>query len=256
MSYGAILGQVPPAAALLGLYVWRRRSYQKRTTPEITAASSSEYAGSTYKCGGSYSVDYETGMFSGLTVSATSVSDIGTGWYFWPGTATSSSVMFQVVSSGVNKYNAMPIVGDWEVVQSSSQSAYPNSGVSGGYEYQYLGPSDSLIYGFDKAKIETGSYDGVGGFGSSAPNILTLNEEPKLFFLSEQRYDGPMAWVLFGGRNEALMISFTPNMTGAGGGQQAPLVSKNGKTLSWYSTANEIAQYNRAGYKYDYLAIS
>ena len=73
-------------------------------------------------------------------------------------------------------------VGDWEYIRSSDRSAYPDSGVQDGYEYQYLGvPFENLLY---ISKIETGSYIGTGKYGKSNPNSLTFGFEPKIVFLT------------------------------------------------------------------------
>lgn len=74
------------------------------------------------------------------------------------------------------------IVEDWEYVQSSDRSAYPDSGKQDGYEYEYIGiPFDNAV---GAPKIEIGSYIGTGTYGVDNPNSLALNFIPKvmLFF--------------------------------------------------------------------------
>lgn len=51
-------------------------------------------------------------------------------------------------------------ISEWEYLYSSSRSIYPDGGIVGGYEYQYLGvPYDNAV---GAPKVETGSYVGTG----------------------------------------------------------------------------------------------
>lgn len=71
--------------------------------------------------------------------------------------------------------------GDWEYVQSSNRSAYPDSGEQDGYEYEYMGiPFDNAV---NSPKIETGSYVGTGKYGVDNPNSLTFSFIPKIVWL-------------------------------------------------------------------------
>lgn len=55
------------------------------------------------------------------------------------------SSYYQVFMQG-QQVSVQTVVGDWEYVCSSSRSAYPDSGITDGYEYQYLGiPFDKMI---------------------------------------------------------------------------------------------------------------
>ena len=79
---------------------------------------------------------------------------------------------------------------DWEYVQSNNRNAYPDSGESGGYEYEFLGkPLDNAV---TAPKIETGSYIGTETYGASNPNSLTFYFEPKLIVVttSSELYKG------------------------------------------------------------------
>ena len=73
------------------------------------------------------------------------------------------------------------IPGDWEFLQSFDRDAYPDSGEQDGYEYQYLGvPFENAV---TAPKIATGSYTGTGTYGSSNPNSLTFEFDPKIVFV-------------------------------------------------------------------------
>ena len=80
-------------------------------------------------------------------------------------------------------------VGEWEYLQSSTRSAYPDSGTQDGYEYEYLGvPFDNAV---TAPKIETGSYIGTGTYGQANPNTLTFGFVPKFVWIYEWlRSDG------------------------------------------------------------------
>lgn len=65
-----------------------------------------------------------------------------------------------------------------EFLHSSDRSAYPDSGGSGGYEYEYLGkPFDNAV---TAPKIAIGSYIGTGLYGTANPNSLTFEFIPKI----------------------------------------------------------------------------
>lgn len=71
--------------------------------------------------------------------------------------------------------------GDWEYLQSSTRSAYPDSGTQDGYEYEYLGiPFDNAV---TAPKIETGRYEG-SGYGPSNPTSITFSFIPKVVILA------------------------------------------------------------------------
>ena len=68
-------------------------------------------------------------------------------------------------------------IGEWEYVRSSDRETYPDSGESGGYEYQFLGiPFDNAV---EAPKIATGSYVGTGTYGASNPTEIYCDFPPK-----------------------------------------------------------------------------
>ena len=69
-------------------------------------------------------------------------------------------------------------IGEWDYVRSSDRNAYPDSGIQGDYEYQFLGiPFDNAV---EAPKIATGSYVGTGTYGEDNPNSLTFDFEPRI----------------------------------------------------------------------------
>lgn len=107
------------------------------------------------------------------------------------------------------------------------------------------------------AKIQTGTYTGTGTAGSSNPNSLTFNFEPKLVFIysvQTQLEDTTQhirhAFYVYGGQ---MMI--TDSYQGTGGSNR---VTINGNTMSWYNnnaSANAALQLNTSGAQYAYGAI-
>ena len=135
--------------------------------------------------------------------------------------------------------------GDWQYLHSSDRSAYPDSGTSGGYEYEYLGiPFDNAV---TAPKIETGSYVGTGTYGDANPNTLTFGFAPKLVIIYErsQNRDGQTVSVnsddtaVVFTYNAVIRFNAASNSRGAG-----IVVTRSDKTLNWYSTISYSAQLN------------
>lgn len=164
--------------------------------------------------------------------------------YDWSGGGTTLFMFKQEYAylvSSKQKY----VYGDWEYVQSSSRSAYPDSGEKDGYEYQYLGvPFDNAVNsGIPGVQIETGSYVGTGTNGKSAPNSLTFGFEPKFVFITQNNDYSSFAFLLYGSAQAA-------------SSQNGNIYSTfSGKTVRWYSTYGDIYQLNDKGITYCYLAI-
>ena len=160
--------------------------------------------------------------------------------------STTGSFWEAVAGSLIKRTATLVPAGDWEYVRSSSRSAYPDSGVSDGYEYEYLGiPLENAVTGF---KMETGSYTGTGLYGEANPVTLTFQHTPQIVFLNLQEaahYNSiPQYYILFRGLTRVTTYGASGTM----------LVSWDGKTVSWYSTkANE--QMNNQGTVYKYMAI-
>lgn len=132
--------------------------------------------------------------------------------------------------------------GDWEYLQSSDRSAYPDSGTQDGYEYEYLGiPFDNAV---TAPKIATGSYVGNGAYGSANPNRLTFGFAPQLVILPHvDDYNGCPEHVMFyaGTRNYNIANGITETL--------------EGRELIWYSTMSADEQFNESGRTYHYVAI-
>lgn len=142
--------------------------------------------------------------------------------------------------------------GDWEYLQSSTRSAYPDSGTQDGYEYEYLGiPFDNAVKGM---KTDIGSYVGTGTYGADNPNTLTMKFEPKFVIFWQGSIGSsvvdvystnPFYWIYNG--DKMFPTSSTNNYN--------CFVTLNGITLTWYSPRNKYAQYNDETKEYHYVAI-
>lgn len=173
--------------------------------------------------------------------------------YFVPATANA-----QVTDSGNIRYISIEcqdvttelVFGDWEYIQSSNRSAYPDSGEQDGYEYQYLGiPFENAV---GAPKIETGSYTGTGTYGSSnPPNTLEFHFKPLMVVVVA---DGPgmlkLGTVFIQGqaRNQGIGTAYS-----SGSGLDLT-VSWSGNSVSWYD-GDEDRQLNTSGVTYWYCAI-
>lgn len=154
--------------------------------------------------------------------------------------------------------------GDWEYVQSSSRSAYPDSGTSGGYEYEYLGiPLDNAVSG---VKIETGSYVGTGTYGQANPNTLTFGFVPQMLVVMNADSGGVVTWASLYARGflatrevKSVVANVYDNYTKIVFEQ----ITWNEKTVSWYasipsgsaSDLNANCQLNENNVTYCYFAI-
>ena len=140
--------------------------------------------------------------------------------------------------------------GEWEYVQSSDRNAYPDSGESGGYEYQFLGiPLDNAV---EAPRIATGSYVGTGTYGASNPNTLTFEFEPKAVFIfgTKASNDTGTSMMYFWGDS-----SFTLIYASYSGAQPSGTASVSGNAMSWYDTSQADYQCNKSGRTYNYVAI-
>ena len=110
---------------------------------------------------------------------------------------------------------------------------------------------------FGCAKIQTGNYVGTGTSGSSSPNSLTFDFEPKMVFITpETRNSGnallSTAWVIF---TQTDMMGYSYANTTFGGGNYLRMTPNWGKTLRWWSTYDAGSQGNTSGATYRYWAF-
>ena len=164
------------------------------------------------------------------------------------GNSSDVPVIAKVVSTGL----AVIPASDWQYLRSSNRNAYPDSGIQGGYEYEYLGvPLDNAV---TAPEIETGSYIGTGTYGASNPNSLTFDFVPRFFTVgSLEPISNGSGYVQSAGRGQIMLII-------NGGLALGYMISSNyckldGNTISWYAYDSEDNQFNLSGKKYGYIAI-
>ena len=141
--------------------------------------------------------------------------------------------------------------GAWEYLQSPNRDAYPDSGVSDGYEYQYLGkPLDNAV---TASKSEILSYTGINTYGSNNPNTLTFSFVPKVI-------------LIFGGNGFAAFCntknggkSFASNFGNGSAGAGCVVTFASNGSVSWYVSSafgyETQQQCNSGGTIYTVLAL-
>lgn len=141
--------------------------------------------------------------------------------------------------------------GDWEYLQSSTRSAYPDSGTQDGYEYEYLGiPFDNAV---TAPKIETGSYVGTGTYGGGTDAVkLSFSFIPKVVIVEGTTGSYGTAIFFYGATHADGTIQTSSNSNAR------YAVSWDGKNISWYASdsgADAHRQLNVNGSTYSYIAI-
>lgn len=122
---------------------------------------------------------------------------------------------------------------DWEYLQSNNRNAYPDSGSSGGYEYEYIGvPFEKLPVA---SSVEIGSYVGTGAYGEANPNSLTFNCIPKIVYITA---GGNAGMFLI---NDGNTVSYVGTGTHTIG--YMVYCTFDGKSISWYTNDTDNAAY-------------
>lgn len=159
-----------------------------------------------------------------------------------------SGVYYVDIEATIPKIASIP-PGEWEYLYSSDRSAYPDSGVQDGYEYEYLGiPFDNAV---TAPKIETGSYVGTGTKGPNNPCSVTFNFVPKFVAVI-----GTGSWLFL---RQGIKGNY-PGSGDRGGVNNVVTSGMNDKTITWYvnnTTTTNYEQYqcNTAGVTYNYIAL-
>lgn len=161
------------------------------------------------------------------------------------GNPYTDSAYAQVVST-----HPVKTIGEWVYIMSSDRNAYPDSGISDGYEYQYLGvPFENAV---TAVQIATGSYVGTGTYGASNPNSLTFDFVPKLVIVSGQGDSNNYGagFIYFWGSKKYTLIYVEYS-----GARPSCVVSLADKTMNWYDTKGNYYQCNDSGHVFNYIAI-
>jgi hypothetical protein len=153
-------------------------------------------------------------------------------------------------------------VGDKEFLHSSDRDTYPDSGESGGYEWEYLGiPFENAV---NAPMVEYGSYIGTGIYGTANPCRLTFSFEPKLVIIippnlmsvDGANYDGDITQPMFFTKTHN---SFRVRYTSDGiSGTGLANYTLDGNVLTWsfaYRPQYDGGICNASGRVYSYIAI-
>lgn len=185
------------------------------------------------------------------------------------GNAATSSIRAKRVTADITV-----TYGEWELLFSTNRSAYPDSGVVDGYEYEYLGvPFDKLP---TAPRIEIVSYVGTGTYGQSNACSVTFSFAPKLALMLCQKSNG-QGTMIFGVHRTTVsnndvtamaadalgtsypstvggMLGFT-NRVRSDSGYSYGKKSSDGKTFSWYYEDSAPIMFNNSGTTYYVLGI-
>jgi len=151
-----------------------------------------------------------------------------------------------------SKQVTTPTIGDWSYLQSSDRNAYPDSGITDGYEYLYLGkPYENFVN--LPMRIETGSYTGTGTNGSDNPNTLTFLFVPQIVFIVED-YGSNSAITGFNaivhGQTNSNGVTYSSYL------RWSITWSSDGTSVSWYAYSGTAEkQMNTSRRTYRYVAI-
>lgn len=158
------------------------------------------------------------------------------------GSATSCVKLDSCTSSKADFYTLKLVQVSTTVgyVNSPDADAYPPA-VSDGYTYTALGQLGS------KVRIETGSYVGTGTYGSSNPNSLTFDFEPKVVIVQQQND------VIYGGFPWQYGTYVAKPYISSGTGVVSLSWERN--KVSWYNETNQTNQLNGSNVTYNYVAI-
>ena len=183
-------------------------------------------------------------------------------WWLRSQNTFNNAHVYGVLSNGdYNDYNASSSFGIRPaLVLPSTLAVYadPSGNIYTEQEYEtkitdVLGnlisiPGDQIK---DGVRIATGSYIGTGTYGSSHPNSLTFEFEPKALCIVEdgQNTEGGILWINPLKRGRAMPAN-TDN-------SYYCYLTWSGKTVSWYDIAdrNSKYQHNVSGTTYHYIAI-
>lgn len=175
---------------------------------------------------------------------------------FIPENATfDSAVNYKTTSYVYSDYisidiTAMPKKGEWEYLQSNEDDAYPHSGESGGYEYEYLGvPFKNAA---TSPKIAIGYYVGTGTSGEENKNSLTFNFSPSLLVIRANDPSIEYGGIFVKGQEDGIPDARRSGVTSTG----HIYIEWNGNTVNWYSPDKfSSIQLNELNYIYYYTAI-
>ena len=159
----------------------------------------------------------------------------------------SYSIQRSVVSGGFQYGN------NWEIVSSPDPNAYPEGSTDIEHGYYYIRVGRPFDHTVDPVKMVTGSYVGTGTYGSTKPNSLTFDFEPKMVAVygsagynpRDGYWSGQILW-LEGVKTQKIGTTSSSGLVN---------ISQIVNTISWYNGEQASYQLNTSGSTYYYLAI-
>lgn len=136
-----------------------------------------------------------------------------------------------------------PMIGDWSYLQSSNRNAYPDSGITDGYEYVYLGiPFENAA----DPPIETEVVEYTGTGENKTVSITFKNTPRAVFILPNNNSSSYICWWIF--NSTKFCSTYTT-------GQYTALFDVSTNTLSWSGTTYAERWGNSSGTKHIAIAI-
>lgn len=159
----------------------------------------------------------------------------------------------QYAANAIKAVTAVEGYGPWGYTQSSERDAHPDTGISGNYEYKYLGiPFNNAV---NAVKIETGSYVGTGLYGRSHPVTLNFSKKPVLILIGTNATGsyGHFGIII---PNANRGIAFTNVGTSSSLSTGGLAVSTSGNSVSFYGESNANSALNGSEWPYVYIAVT
>ena len=189
--------------------------------------------------------DTMTGALGINGVSSPNLYNIGNNWFGLQAAA----------SDGVNDIRLFIANESHSSLQDAVHFYWKNALGQTKYSLLHTGNAQSLGY----PKIAIGSYVGTGTYGSSNPNTLTFDFEPKIVFLSVDSSASAFSQTgfMFFIRNQ----SGSPSWYFYNVAYVGRTITWSGNTLSWYTLtgnpndAPDRQQFNVSGQRYCYVAL-
>lgn len=135
---------------------------------------------------------------------------------------------------------------DAQYIVSKYQSVTGYAAIPAGTTIEYLGKLG------DKTRVQVISYVGTGTYGASNPCSITADFPIKVAISLYHYISGSIFMI-----SDELGVDYTPDKGFDNNNANYSFGKKSydGKTLTWYSTRGQDAQFNNSGYTYYFLAI-
>lgn len=135
---------------------------------------------------------------------------------------------------------------DAQYIVSKYQSVTGYAAIPAGTTIEYLGKLG------DKTRMQVISYVGTGTYGASNPCSITADFPIKVAISLYHYISGSIFMI-----SDELGVDYTPDKGFDNNNANYSFGKKSydGKTLTWYSTRGQDAQFNNSGYTYYFLAI-